>query len=327
MRIQRAARLTILVVGMLVAACSPVVDPNSPPAASQTTADPTPDAAFEALVAEAIELRLSFGLRADEAWVREVASDPGALRNYGVPLTPAEEAELNARSAAVHELAPILQEYGTQHPEDFAGVFIDQEAGGVMVVLFVDHLEEHGAAIAKIVRPGARIEIRPAPASEADLAALMNRVIQDEAALRGVGVFVITASADEESGTVEVGVSTERGDAQGLLAGRYGRSVVVQVIDPTGAFLKPRGTIVGRVTDPGGRGVAAVFGGEPLFGDIPMDSVGLPETAPDGTFRLEDQLPGRWRITPDAGGRGTGSTEVDLPPGGTVTVQITVRTP
>ena len=37
-------------------------------------------------------------------------------------------------------------------------MLVDQDRGGVFVMLFTDHLEEHGAAIAKLVRPGASIE-------------------------------------------------------------------------------------------------------------------------------------------------------------------------
>ena len=39
---------------------------------------------------------------------------------------------------------------------------IDQDAGGILVILFTDHLEEHGAAIARLVRPGSRVEVRQA---------------------------------------------------------------------------------------------------------------------------------------------------------------------
>jgi hypothetical protein len=52
-----------------------------------------------------------------------------------------------------------------------------------------------------------------------------------------------------------------------------------------------------------------------------MDAIGR-ATNPDGTFRLERQLAGRWRISAFAEGFADGSVEVDLPPGGIVTVEI-----
>lgn len=296
--------------------------PSAPPgSAAPPDASAGPD--IEDVVAESIAFRRQFGLRADEAWVRQVASDPNALWSYQVPLTPAEEADLDARAAATEQLAPILEDYGSQHRDEYAGLYIDQERGGVLVVLFTANLEAHAEAIARLVRPGIAIELREAPQSEADRDALMERVSGDEE-LPDLGVFVITASSDQTTGAVDIGVSTERGDVQGLITGRYGPAVRVTVLDPTGAFLKPRGTIVGRVIDGAGRGIEAGLGTEPLFGDIPMDSIGM-QTNPDGTFRLENQFAGRWRISAFGDGFADGSVEVDVPPGGIVTVEIVLQ--
>jgi hypothetical protein len=301
---------------------APTVPSAPPSSASPPGASAAPD--IEAVIAESVAFRRQFGLRADEAWVRQVASDPNALWSYQVPLTAAEEADLDARAAATEQLAPILEDYGAQHRDEYAGLYIDQERGGVLVVLFTANLQAHGEAISRLVRPGIAIELREAPQSEADLDALMERVSGDEA-LPGIGVFVVTASADQAAGVVDIGVSTERGDVQGLITGRYGPAVRVTVLDPTGAFLKPRGTIVGRLVDAGGRGIQGAVGSEPQFADIPMDSIGPPETNPDGTFRLENQLPGRWRLTGFAEGYAESSVEVDVPPGGLATVEIVLR--
>ena len=67
----------------------------------------------------------------------------------------------------------------------------------------------------------------------------------------------------------------------------------------------------------------ATVASEPLFADdLPRDSVGPPETEADGTFELKDMLPGRWRLTAEREGLGPTSVEVDVPPGGTETVEI-----
>jgi hypothetical protein len=325
----RAILVAAAIAGPAVAGCSnanpetPTPTPIAQPGSPSPEASAGPDADFEALVEESTAFRREFGLRADEAWVRQVAADPSARWSYQVPLTAAEEANLNARAAAVEELGPVLQAYGARHPEEFAGLYVDQERGGVLVVLFTGHLQEHGQAIAQLVRPGAAIELREAPASEVDLNALMERVSGDEE-LPALGVFVLEASTDETRGVVEIGVSTERGDVQGLVTGRYGPAVLVKVLDPTGAFLKPRGTIVGRVVNGGGGPIEAGLGTDPLFGEFGMDAIGQ-ATNPDGTFRLENQLAGRWRISAFAEGFADGSVEVDLPPGGIVTVEIVLQ--
>ena len=57
-------------------------------------------------MAEGIRQRTFLGLRADEEWVRAVSADPGARTTYGIPLTLAEEADLNARERARRNSAP-----------------------------------------------------------------------------------------------------------------------------------------------------------------------------------------------------------------------------
>jgi hypothetical protein len=151
--------------------------------------------------------------------------------------------------------------------------------------------------------------------------ALFDRIAADTEPLRDLGVFVVTSALREQQGKVHVSLSTERADAVDVMAARYGPSVDVEVIDPTGAYLKPRGTIDLRVTDRRGRAVEAGIGLKPLFADIPLDSIGL-QTDSKGRFRSADQLPGPWRLTAMAPGFEPGSVEVDLAPGAIVTATI-----
>ena len=289
--------------------------PSSPPGSL--------DPAFEAIVAAAVQFRQSVGLRADDAWVRAVAADPGAVWQYGVPLTIAEQAELDRRSADVGTLGPILQAYGDDHAAEFAGLFIDQAAGGVLVMLFTDHIAEHDAAIRQLVRPDARVEVRHAPIAETDLMALMDRITADDARLKALGVAVLTTSLDPRANRVGVGVSTQRQDAGGLLASIYGPVLDVTVIDPTGAFLKPKGTVVVTVTDAQGQPVAACVYAEALFAELDRDAVGC-EPEPGGIVRLEEQ-PGPWRLTTQAEGYEPASVDVTIPAGGTIRTDIVVR--
>ena len=329
---KRVALPGLLAAALCAAACGstaiptesePVQTASSAPAIS-TAPTFSPDPSFEALVAEGIRVREQFGLRADEEWVREVTADPDHQIGLEIPLTLAEQAELDARAAGEERLGAVLSDYGEEHPEEFAGMRINNEQGS-FVMLFTGHLEEHAAAIAKLIRPGEPVEIRLAPVAAEDLEALMTRIDADGDALRAVGVFTLVLSADEEAGRVVVEVSTERGDAQPLLAARYGPAVEVRVLDPTGAYLKPRGRISGRVVDRNGDGVRANVGSEPLFGtDLPMDSIGPPETEPDGTFVLKNMLPGPWRITA-LGGFDDVAVDTDVSPGGVATVELVVE--
>jgi hypothetical protein len=312
--------LTLVLVALLAGcATGPASVASAPPPSSPVSPDPS----FEAIIATAVQFRQSVGLRADDAWVRAVAADPGAVWQYGVPLTVAEQAELDRRSADVGTLGPILQAYGDDHAAEFAGLFIDHESGGVLVMLFTDHIAEHDAAIRQLVRPGAPIEVRHAPLAETDLMALMNRITADDDRLKSLGVAVLTTALDTMANRVAVGVSTERPDAGGLLASIYGPILDVTVIDPTGAFLKPKGTVIVTTTDGRGQPVAACVYAEALFAELDRDAVGC-EPEPSGIVRVQEQ-PGRWRLTTQAEGYAPASVDVDIPAGGTIRTDIVVR--
>jgi hypothetical protein len=271
-----------------------------------------------------VQFRTRFGLRADEAWARQVAADPAHAVAYGVPLMPDEQAGLDARPRTFEELSTLLQDYGAAHPGEFGGLYVEPAGSTQFVVLFTDHLDDHSAALAKLVNPMAQITLRKTPTAEKDLDALMERISNDAPALKAAGIFVVVSSRDDIGRVVDLQLSTQRTDAAGLLVGRYGPTVKVTVMDPTGAFLKSPGAVVGRVTDASGKGLEAMVGPQPLFADIPMDSMGYQST-PAGTYRIPDLLPGRWRITAQADGFAPGSVEVDVPSGGVATADIVLK--
>ena len=168
-----------------------------------------------------------------------------------------------------------------------------------------------------------RVEVRLAPVAQEGPRGVDEPDQLGQRAGQNAGVFVLVISTDQLAGKLVVEVSTERGDAQPLLAARYGPNVEVRVLDPTGAYLKPSGTIRGRVVDAEGDGIRATVASEPLFADgLPRDSIGPPETEADGTFQLSGMLPGRWRLTAEGERLGPTSVDVDVPPGGTETVEI-----
>lgn len=109
-----AAMFLLLMVGSACQALTP-----SPPAA---TPRPTVDPILPADLAEAIRFRSEFGLRADEAYVRELFADPTAISDFGVPLLPAEATELRQRASAAADVAHIVRTYGEAVPDTYAGV-------------------------------------------------------------------------------------------------------------------------------------------------------------------------------------------------------------
>jgi hypothetical protein len=83
-------------------------------------------------VAAAVTFRTEFGLNSTPQFAAMVAADPTASTEYGVPLLPAEVADLASRAEASGELGPVTEALGAD-PE-FAGLYIDQRAGGELVV-------------------------------------------------------------------------------------------------------------------------------------------------------------------------------------------------
>lgn len=75
-----------------------------------------------------VRLRSMSGLRSDLPYVRTIDADPGSNTDrLGIPLTPDEAADIDARSATVSALHAAVQDL-----DRFGGIWIDQAAGGVI---------------------------------------------------------------------------------------------------------------------------------------------------------------------------------------------------
>lgn len=144
---------------------------------------------------KAIEFRQSAGLRSDELWVRTVEGDRTAVERYGVLVTRAEAAELDARLRAQHEVGPAIVAYAESQPES-GGVFVESKTG-TFIVSFTGDLERHREAILRLFAPGAAtIEVRQVRWSTAELDANLVRIMspagqtwleQRGATFRGLG--------------------------------------------------------------------------------------------------------------------------------------------
>ena len=101
-RSTRAGHLiaVLALVGLVAAACAGLDRPTATTSqvpTSQASATPPPQLTDEEW-ADARRFREAVGLRADDAWILAVAADPAADRSsFGIPLTPAEAADLLSR--------------------------------------------------------------------------------------------------------------------------------------------------------------------------------------------------------------------------------------
>ena len=287
--------------------------------------------------AQAIQFRDSFGLRSDLPYVRAVAADPAASsREFSVPLLPGEIAELNARAANADEVTAAINAYADAHPDEFGGIYLDQEQGaGAVTTLWTAHLDEHAAAIRALLRPGVRIAFREVTFTYRDLQALQDRISADWDWLRPLAIAPTGVGVDVIGNRVEIDVSTVRPDAADLVKEHYAAPGMIDVIsDGTGAALVPEGTVRGRAVDILGRPPGAELAGQLNLGwtsDGPGDCGGGDigyGLNPDGSFRLPCQAGGHTIEVqipvPNDGWKTIGSAHVVAVGGGTVDMLIVV---
>jgi hypothetical protein len=323
--------------GVLVAAACATPVPVSPPPAEAPTATPEPPPGqSDEEIHDAMRERQDFGLRADEAWVRSVAADPNATSDLlGIPLTKAEAIEFQGRQQVLTSVAGLAQRYADEHPEQFAGLFIDQQHK-LVVILFTGDVETHQAALAKLVPGDAEpLAVRLAATSKADLEALMERIVNDRDWFKTIDAAFTGAGLDEMQNLVDLEISSANPAAPALILQHFGVGPAVLSIesDGTGIQLQPRGKVRGRVL---------LANGKPPPADSSLSLDWSPDVPPpgsgecgigdmgfgvgqDGRFELPC-APGGWTIkvfaeTPN-GRKLVGQGHVVVPPGLAVNVVI-----
>ena len=272
--------MRIAVVGlvfMTLAACARPSAPASHPEAA------TPEATMEltAEIREAIRVRENFGLRADPAYVAAVAGDATASAiEIGIPLLPSEAAEMRRRmSLEDHEL---IDTYAAKHRDEFGGLFIDQPGGGVLVVLFTDHLDEHRSAIEELVIPGMRVRVDPARFTEDALNDAQTALNPALPIWSDEGIAFVSSWVDISENRVGVMVKSANPNAAAIIEafGPPG-AIAVEVHPPDGPWTQSQA----------GDGWRLLFAGR-----SPISAVGYAATAADlsrewARFELPNEAP------------------------------------
>jgi hypothetical protein len=245
--------LVVALIAAVFAACGP--SGQAEPSAPAPT--PVPSIAPQDL-AEAILFRTTFGLRADEAWIRRVAADPDsqiAVVAYSVPLTPAERRELDQRSQTTSQLTKIVASYGAGFPDEWAGLYIDQQRGGTVVAQFKRDLAAHQLALWRLVNPLAALEVRQVRWSLLELEALAERVKVDAAWFPSISATWMGGGIDVSGNAVNVRVATGNPAVLPLIEEHFGArgQVSVKLVPPP--WVGPFGTLRVIVVDAKGRPV------------------------------------------------------------------------
>lgn len=215
--------LSVGIVAILLAACiGPRTEPPAP-AQPRATADP----GLPSEIADAIATRTELGLRSEADYVEAVHAANDSLRHdMGILVTPEEAAELDRRFAAQDDIG-VLAEYGAEHPDTFGGLYIDQAAGGEVVLLFTRDVELHARAISALAPPGVTVRARRVDFTEAELNDVMDGL--NMGAIDQPGVEMVFASVDIIRNVVTLEVKTNDGTFEQRLEDAHGGRLEVTV--------------------------------------------------------------------------------------------------
>lgn len=190
-----------------------------PPSGTASGPADEPDAS-QTLVEQATDFREAFGLRSDAAWVEATLSNPAYAESadvWSVPLTPEEEAEMESRLELSEEVDELVDYGGDDAPADYAGAWIDQEAGGIVHVAFTGNQAQHAAAIGAFFEHPEALVIDGASNTLAELDATHDALAADMDDLEANGLEVVQIATDVVDNEVEVGlVDPASGDEQQL---------------------------------------------------------------------------------------------------------------
>jgi hypothetical protein len=276
--------------------------------------------------AQARKFRETFGLRADDAWIATVASDPSSkdsLVQFGVPLLPSEAAEMVARTRASTNAAPIILDYAGTVPDDWYGSYIDQQRGGVIVAQFFRNTDHHRAALAQLLPPSARWEVRQVDQRTLDMIAFVTRVKADHAWFATIDAELLDAVTNPlYGGIVELTYLSTRRDLDPVILDHYDAPEWLRVERAGGPpWTGPTGDLVVTAVDAAGTPVPDLIcnlgGGE-----------GSPATDREGICRFSDLAAVNYRIDLRASGAPSyvaGSADVIVVPNRTNRVKIIVR--
>ena len=245
-------------VSLAVAGC------GSPPVSTAVPTDvatpgSTPLSAPSAIknpFADVIHLRALLGLPNDEAHVRALAEDADAVERgksaWGFPLTAEELAVIEARARNMDQVGEVVRSYAVDHPDTWAGMFVDTPAGSV-IAQFTRDLPAHRQALAALLHPDAKLEIRPAQWTLAELKALNQSVRDDEAWFESIDTELIANGVDVSGNKVQVTIRTNREDdvAPEVLT-HFNAAERMAVLFGGGIWTGGSGDLVVVVRDPNG---------------------------------------------------------------------------
>lgn len=306
------------------AAASPVV-PDALPAPLVTSSATASDADM----AKWRAFRTRFGLRHDDAWLRELATDPSAQNDSGVPLRPWELDFIGTVNLSLDGALGVLRSYGELHPDSYAGVAIDNQSTRVAVLLVTRDVETHRAAVGELLPAGAAIsaDVREVQWSLRDLQGFQERVSEDTDWLSTVGARVLDVTLEIEDNAIRLHYEAPSDNVAERIAQHYVSPSWLDVewqgpLPWTG----PRGALIVRAIDSAGKPVSGLLCDARPTDSAVQYSIGVAlltdeqgmctfTSVPAATFIaiVTDERHEEWRGQAEVPANGTGRVTIVLP--------------
>jgi hypothetical protein len=193
------------------------------------TADGTDTSLIDATPSEAdaIRFRSTFGFESSLAFVRSAAADGSRYSNvdYGVPLDAAEVAELNRRAAIQEAIDPMVEKASTN--DTFAGVYLDQKAGGAPVFMFTAGISDRAKELSEFVPAEFGFRTESAARTYRELTEVNDQIASSWERLRAEGIDIVRAGIRTDQNIVEVGVTGLTTKTSNRLTTEFGPGIVV----------------------------------------------------------------------------------------------------
>jgi len=122
------------------------------------------------------------------------------------------------------ELVSALVAYGNEHADEFSGLYVDPPGSDRFVLLFIDHLDEHRAALAAI---SPKVSVGEAEYTEAELTRLLESL--DLIGMHVEGLEPISAGLDTIANRIYLEVKSDDPTLERRLEQEYGGMLEVTV--------------------------------------------------------------------------------------------------
>lgn len=176
-----------------------------------------------------VSVRERFGLDIRPDHVRALTGFPDSW--MGIPLTETELQEMERRRLLLEPVALIEKLVRTRAPQTYAGVWLDQAAGGAVVVAMTDESDLPLADVRATLPAEAELRVETVRNSEAALLQQLNDVNADWDTIDALGIDLLSTGLLTMENTVLVRLRSgaQESDRERLLS-RYGHPPTLRVI-------------------------------------------------------------------------------------------------